>query len=62
MTEKPFYTESICKCKIKFYFQEDAAKIILKILKKRIINVGGPTQTVYKFAKNIIKKFKNTQR
>ena len=35
MTEKPFLQESICKCKIKFYFQEDAAKIILKILKKK---------------------------
>ena len=34
-------------------------KIILKLLnKKGIINVGGPTQTIYKFAKKDNKEIK----
>jgi dTDP-4-dehydrorhamnose reductase len=38
--------------KSNFIYQEDAAKLILKILgKKGVINVGGPSQTIYKFAK-----------
>ena len=42
-----------------FIFQEDAAKIIFKLLNKRgIINVGGPSQTVYKFAQKFNKKLK----
>ena len=58
MTEKPFlHKKAYANVKSNFIFQEDAAKIILKILKKKgIINVGGPTQTVYKFAKKYNKK------
>ena len=60
MTEKPFlHKKAYANVKSNFIFQEDAAKIILKILKKKgIINVGGPTQTVYKFAKKYNKKIK----
>ena len=40
-------------------FQEDAAKLILKIIStKGIINLGGPSQTVYNFAKKFNKKIK----
>ncbi len=53
MTEKPFvHTKAYANVKSNFIYQEDAAKIILKILgKKGVINVGGPSQTIYKFAK-----------
>lgn len=53
MTEKPFlHKKAYANVKTNFIFQEDAAKIILKILyKKGVINVGGPSQTVFKFAK-----------
>ena len=63
MTEKPFiHNRAYANVKTNFIFQEDAAKLILKILhKKGIINVGGPSQTVYNFAKkynrNIAKIF-----
>ena len=53
MTEKPFiHKKAYANVKSNFIYQEDAAKIILKILnRKGIINVGGPSQTVYKFAR-----------
>ena len=53
MTEKPFvHKKAYANVKTNFIYQEDAAKIILKIInKKGIINVGGPSQTVYDFAK-----------
>ena len=53
MTEKPFiHNKAYANVKSNFIYQEDAAKIILKIINKRgIINVGGPSQTIYKFAK-----------
>ena len=53
MTEKPFvHKMAYANVKSNFIYQEDAAKIILKILnKKGIINVGGPSQ------KKIKKKF-----
>ena len=45
--------------KSNFIYQEDAAKIVLKILnRKGIVNVGGPSQTIYKFARNDNKKIK----
>ena len=58
MTEKPFvHKKAYANVKTNFIFQEDAAKIILKIInKKGIINVGGPSQTVYEFAKKNKKK------
>ena len=58
MTEKPFvHKKAYANVRTNFIFQEDAAKIILKIInKKGIINVGGPSQTVYEFAKKNKKK------
>ena len=60
MTEKPFvHKKAYANVKSNFIFQEDAAKIIFKLLnKKGIINVGGPSQTVFNFAKKFNKKIK----
>ena len=60
MTEKPFiHNRAYANVKLNFIFQEDAAKLILKIIgKKGIINLGGPSQTVYNFAKKYNKKIK----
>lgn len=60
MTEKPFiHNKAYANVKTNFIYQEDAAKIILKLIsKKGIINVGGPSQTVYQFAKKTNKKIK----
>ena len=54
MTEKPFiHKKAYANVKLNFMFQEDAAKLVLKIIdKKGIINLGGPSQTIYNFAKN----------
>ena len=63
MTEKPFiHKKAYANVKSNFIYQEDVAKIIPKILnKKGVINVGGSSQSIYKFAKkdnkNIKKKF-----
>ena len=53
MTEKPFiHKKAYANVRSNFIFQEDAAKIIIKLLKKKgIINVGGQSKTIYKFAK-----------
>ncbi len=60
MTQKPFlHKKAFANVKSNFLYQEDAAKIILKILdKKGIINVGGPSQTIYNFAKKNNSKIK----
>ena len=60
MTERPFiHNKAYANVKSNFIYQEDAAKIILRIFnKKGIINVGGPSQTIYKFAKKNNKKIK----
>ena len=59
MTEKPFvHKKAYANVKSNFIFQEDAAKIIFKLLnKKGIINAGGPAQSVYNFVKKNNKKF-----
>jgi dTDP-4-dehydrorhamnose reductase len=65
MTEKPFtHKEAFTNVKLNFIFHEELAKILVKVLnKKGIINIGGPTRTVYEFAKKynkqIKKKFNN---
>lgn len=53
MTEKPFvHKKAYTNVKSNFIFQEDAAELILKVMnQKGIINIGGPSQTVYNFAK-----------
>ncbi len=60
MTEKPFlYKYAYTNLKTNFMFHEDLAKVFFKLInKKGIINVGGPTQSVYNFAKNNNKKTK----
>lgn len=60
MTEKPFvHKTAYANVKSNFIFQEDAAKLILKIIhKKGLINIGGDTQSVYNFAKKYNKKIK----
>ena len=60
MTEKPFlYKYAYTNLKTNFMFHEDLAKVFFKLInKKGIINVGGPTQSVYNFANNNNKKTK----
>ena len=64
MTEKPFiHKKAFANVKLNFIFHEDLAKILLKVLdKKGVINIGGPTKTIYNFAKKYnsnIKKILN---
>jgi len=63
MTEKPFvHKKAFDNVKLNFIFHEDVAKILIKILnKKGIINVGGPSQTVYNFAKKYNPKVKKVK-
>ena len=62
MTEKPFsYKYAYSNLNTNFMFHEDLAKVFFKLInKKGIINIGGPVQSVYNFArknnKNIKKK------
>ena len=60
MTEKPFvHKKAYANVRLNFMFQEDAAKLLLKIInKKGIVNLGGQSQTVYNFAKKYNKKIK----
>ena len=60
MTEKPFvHNEAFGNVKSNFIFQEDAARLILKILKKKgVLNIGGKSQSIYNFAKKYNKKIK----
>jgi len=60
MTEKPFtHKEAFTNVKLNFIFHEELANILVKVLnKKGIINIGGPTKTVYNFAKKYNKKIK----
>jgi len=62
MTERPFiHKRAFTNVKLNFIFHDDLSKILIKLLnKKGIINLGGPTKSVYNFAKkfnpNIKKK------
>ena len=60
MTEKPFvHKKALANVNTNFIFHEDLSKILMKVLnKKGILNVGGPTQSVYKFAKKHNPKIK----
>ena len=53
MTEKPFlYKKAYTNLKTNFMFHEDLAKVFFKLInKKGVINIGGKSQSVYKFAK-----------
>ena len=69
MTEKPFaHKKALYDVKTSFMYQEDVAKIVMKLInKKGIINIGGKSQRIYNFAKkdnpsvkkNYLKKIKN---
>ena len=58
MTEKPFiHKYAFSNVKSNFIFHDQFAKIFLKLIKKKgVINVGGKTQTIFKFAKTYNKK------
>ena len=60
MTEKPFvHKYAYTNLKTNFMFHEDLVKVFFKLInKKGVINVGGPTQSVYNFAKKSNKKIK----
>ena len=53
MTERPFVHKSaFSDVKLNFIFQDEVVTILKKVLnKKGILNIGGPTKTVYDFAK-----------
>ena len=69
MTEKPFiHQKAFSDVKLNFIFHDEVAPILKKVMnKKGILNIGGPTKTVYQFAKKYnpkvekisIKKLKN---
>ena len=61
MTEKPFiHKYAFTNVKCNFIFHDEFIKIFLKVLNyKGIINIGGKSQTIYKFAK---KYNKNVQK
>ena len=60
MTEKPFVHKSAYANMItNFIFHEEVIPILKKVMhKKGIINIGGPTKTVYSFAKKYNPKIK----
>ena len=60
MTEKPFlHKKAFANVKLNFIFHDELSKLLIKLLnKKGIINLGGPTRTVYNFAKKYNKKVK----
>ena len=60
MTEKPFvHKKAFYDFTTNFIFHDKVAKILFKLInKKGVINVGGKSQTVYKFAKRFDSKIK----
>ena len=63
MTEKPFVHKlAYTNLKTNFMFHEDLARVFFKLInKKGIINVGGRSQSVYKFANKFNKKVKKAK-
>ena len=61
MTEKPFaYKNAYSNLKTNFMFHEDLVHLLPKLInKKGIINVGGKSQSVFKFAKKFNPKVKS---
>ena len=53
MSEKPFlHNKAFSNLKTNFMFHEDLVKILPKLInKKGIINIGGPSQSVFSFVK-----------
>jgi len=60
MIEKPFpFNKAFYDLKSNFMFHEDLVKILPKIIsQKGILNVGGPSQSVFNFAKKTKKNLK----
>ena len=60
MTEKPFiHKKAFTDVVTNFMYHEDFAENLLKLINKRgIINVGGPKQIIYNFAKKTNQKIK----
>ena len=60
MTEKPFIHKfAFSNVNSNFIFHEEFAKIFLKLIRKKgVINIGGKTQTIFKFAKKYNKNVK----
>jgi len=60
MTEKPFvHKKAFANVFTNFIYHEDFIKIFKKLInKKGVINVGGPTKSVYNFVKKENKKIK----
>ena len=63
MTEKPFsHKKAYTNLKTNFVFHEEIAEILPKIInKKGILNIGGPSQSVYKFAKKYNSQIKKAK-
>ena len=61
MTEKPFiHKKAFANVKTSFLYQDEAAKILLKLInKKGVINIGGSPKYIYDFVK---KEKKNIQK
>ena len=53
MTEKPFiHKKAYANVKTNFIYHDDLANLMIKLIdKKGVINIGGPRQTIYNFAK-----------
>jgi dTDP-4-dehydrorhamnose reductase len=62
MTERPFiHKKAYSNVKSNFIYNDEVADIIFKIINYRgIINIGGKTQTIYKFAKKYNSKIKRS--
>ena len=60
MTEKPFlHKKGYTNLRTNFMFHEDLAKVFFKLIhKKGVINIGGKSQSVYRFAKKYNKNIK----
>ena len=60
MTEKPFvHKRAFVNVKSNFLYHEDVIPILFRLLDKRgIINIGGPTQSIFHFAKKENKQVK----
>lgn len=60
MTERPFiHKHAFADMKTNFIFHDEFIKIFKKVLtKKGVLNIGGPSTTVYEFAKNYNTKVK----
>ena len=60
MTEKPFvHKVAFNNVKTNFIYHEDVVPILLKVMKiKGILNLGGKSQSIYKFVKNDNKKIR----